>query len=319
MTRGFVTIATGNKRYYKAAANLLDSYRHFAADPMPFAIICDRPNKFTAKFDEVIILKEPRFSYLDKLSLPEYVPYDETIFIESDCLAYRDINVFWQYFEGAADFSVFGFSCPTTHRGAWFIKEDVGDFGDEINFIPEFTGHVYFVRKTEGALRFHNTCVEILERYDDFTFRSFSNPADEPIIALAMAVHGFRPVNADLAPICFYSFATYFKADISKGVAQYISSVEPQHPKPRDACLVHWVSPNISKPIYKREVARLRHAMHDDAETKAWAEYVGAVVSTTAKELTKKALAKVGLLETARSSRRRISSMLKDLPGPARR
>ena len=47
MTRGFVTIATGDEQYYRIAANLLRSYRFFSASPMPFALICDRENEYS--------------------------------------------------------------------------------------------------------------------------------------------------------------------------------------------------------------------------------------------------------------------------------
>ena len=116
MTRGFVTIATGDEQYYRIAANLLRSYRFFSASPMPFALICDRENEYSAEFDHTIILKDPVFSYLDKLRLPECIPYDETIFIDSDCLAYRDLNEFWDAFKKAHDFSAFGRTTQLTIR-----------------------------------------------------------------------------------------------------------------------------------------------------------------------------------------------------------
>ena len=89
MTKGFVTIATGSENYYRIAANLLASYRYFTKDPYPFAIICDRENKYTDLFDDVVIMNDPAptRSYMDKVYLPVYAPYDETIFIDSDVLA----------------------------------------------------------------------------------------------------------------------------------------------------------------------------------------------------------------------------------------
>ena len=119
MTRGFVTIATGRKRYYIIAANLLASYRHFSASPLPFAIICDAENDYTKLFDDIVLLDNPHRSYLDKLVLPRLAPYDETIFIDADCLAYRDLNDFWNYFEQAADFTAFG----TTHPADFPVGE----------------------------------------------------------------------------------------------------------------------------------------------------------------------------------------------------
>ena len=108
MTRGFVTIATGSENYYRIARNLLRSYRLFTASPMPFALICDKENEYTEEFDSVVVLENPLRSYVDKLFIPDFTPFDETIFIDSDCLAYRDLNAFWDAFENGPDFSAFG-------------------------------------------------------------------------------------------------------------------------------------------------------------------------------------------------------------------
>ena len=66
MTKGFITIATGDKQYYMIAANLLLSYRCFSESPCPFAIIADEENEYTALFDDVIITNEAKQSFLDK-------------------------------------------------------------------------------------------------------------------------------------------------------------------------------------------------------------------------------------------------------------
>ena len=94
--RGFVTIATGKTHYYKIAKNLLDSYRLNTGGKYPFAIICDRENEYTAAFDKVVLLKSPSHSYLDKLRLFDCLPWEETIFIDADCLVYGDIDRWWR-------------------------------------------------------------------------------------------------------------------------------------------------------------------------------------------------------------------------------
>ena len=55
MTKGFITIATGKEEYYQLARNLLHSYRYFCAEPLPFAILADRENEYTAEFDNVLL------------------------------------------------------------------------------------------------------------------------------------------------------------------------------------------------------------------------------------------------------------------------
>ncbi len=154
MSRGFVTIATGNHNFYRIAANLLRSYRCFAQKPEPFAIICDRRTRETDLFDQTVILENPGFSYLDKLRLPEYAPFDETIFLDADSLAYKDLNAFWDLFRDADDFSAFGKNLPPDSGAGWFRKEDTGVYQDRIRSIPDFIGGVYFLRKTEKLEEF---------------------------------------------------------------------------------------------------------------------------------------------------------------------
>ena len=77
------------------AKNLLHSYRCFAKEPVPFAILCDRENSYTSEFDNVIVISDASNSYNDKLKLFRELPYDETIFIDADSLAYGELNVWW--------------------------------------------------------------------------------------------------------------------------------------------------------------------------------------------------------------------------------
>lgn len=44
--KGFVTLAVGDEKYFRLAANLLNSYKLQTLYPMPFAIIADRENKY---------------------------------------------------------------------------------------------------------------------------------------------------------------------------------------------------------------------------------------------------------------------------------
>ena len=120
--KGFVTIATGQERYYKLARNLLHSYRLFAKDPFPFAIISDRENEYTSEFDKVIVISDASNSYNDKLKLFRELPFEETIFIDADSLAYGDLNTWWDIFCDAGDFSLFGYAWRDLNCGrGWFI------------------------------------------------------------------------------------------------------------------------------------------------------------------------------------------------------
>ncbi len=257
MNRGFVTIATGKEQYYRIAANLLRSYRYHSAAPEPFAIICDRTNKYTDLFDKVIIMDDPSFSYADKLRLPEYIPFDENIFIDADSLVYKDINDFWTAFDGADDFSAFGSNYPPDSKSGWFRKEDMGIYRDRVQYIPEFIGGVYFLRKTAVIHEFYETVKHIRSTYHDYTFRQFADVADEPVYALAMSVFGFRTA-ADKSPdICFFPHHTFFESDISLGKVIYESRYLPERGQIPEAYIVHWGSGSTKGFLYSMEEYRL--------------------------------------------------------------
>ena len=94
-TKGFITVAKGNEEYYQLAANLLRSYHLFCNNPLPFAILADQKNTYTDKFDDVIVFPDgASHSYLDKLSLGEYLPYDINIFIIKLYHSHIDVKYF---------------------------------------------------------------------------------------------------------------------------------------------------------------------------------------------------------------------------------
>ena len=301
MTRGFVTIATGAERYYTIAANLLASYRHFSGNPMRFAIICESENEYTRLFDDAIVLNNPTCSYLDKLALLRYTPYDETIFIDADCLAYRDLNVFWEHLDGSADFTAFGKIYPSDYRHAWFKKDEVGEFADRIKFIPDFVGGVYFIRKTEKLEAFTDTCEHILENYHRYTFRQFTEPADEPVFALAMAVHDFRPADDSKVPICFYPHATKFAANILRGQVSYKSMFEPDERS--WAYMVHWGSGNTLLPPYTIEAVKLQQALGKQGTIATNCKIACMKAAFQGKQCAKAILLKLHLLDRARDVR----------------
>ncbi len=258
MSRGFVTIATGKDNYYRIAANLLDSYRLHSADPMPFALICDRKNRYSDKFDMTVIIDEPTFSYVDKLRLPEFIPFDETIFIDADCLAYMDLNSFWDMFRGAGEFSAFGKNYPLDYEYGWFKKEEVGSYSEKVKYIPDFIGGVYYLRKGEKLNEFYSLERHILDTFHDYTFRQFTEPADEPVFALAMAVCGFKTAGESSPDICFYPHTTFFESNMEKGTVRFDDIYQKDRGVIPSAFMVHWGSGNTKSPVYLKDEYRLK-------------------------------------------------------------
>lgn len=254
-TRGFVTIATGQERYFALAGNLMYSYRQFASVGYPFAIICDKENKYTAEFDDVIVLEKAHCNYLDKLNLYDSLPYDETIFIDADSLAYGDLDAWWSLFEKADDFSLFGYAWTDLNCGrGWFIPDGLREYKDKVSFIPDFNGGVYYLRRSERCAEVFRLANYFAENYHNYAFTDFKTPADEPCLALAMAVLDCKPL--DLKEFAFAPSNQNLDADISVPKAHFYRNKNCHF----DVKMIHWSNYKTRLSFYKFETEKLIRA-----------------------------------------------------------
>lgn len=200
MNRGFFTIATGDEKYYKFANNLLQSYR-LRNEKYPFAILCDRENKYTKDFDQVVLLTDVKNNYLDKFKMLIDTPYEEGIFIEPDCLVYRDISVFFDLLARESDLSSFGWNDDKiTH---WFDNPQkiIKKFGSTIEEIPLFCPGYIFVRKSQICRKIYSDLLRltdwILKNTIDENPRLLcgNNLRDDPLYCIAMKLHGCKCVE----------------------------------------------------------------------------------------------------------------------------
>ena len=150
MTHGFITIATGDEQYYRMAVNLLRSYRYFTGS---FAVLADRENEYTAEFDDVRLFPEARRNYLDKLGMFDLLPYDVNIFIDADCLAYGDLNVLFDVFDSADDFSCFGRVLPLDDKTGWFEYENLGELRPRVTNVIGLHGASITCAGPKNAVR----------------------------------------------------------------------------------------------------------------------------------------------------------------------
>ena len=257
-SRGFITVATGKEKYYWLAWHLLHSYRFHTGEPLPFAILCDKENRYTKDFDQVILLKEAIGSYNDKLRLPDYVPYAETIFVDADTLAYGDLNVLFDVFAEAPDFSALGQTLPFDAEICWFHPEDTGIWRDRLHFCNWFQGGIYYLRSSDTMSRLSSLCRKIYDTYGDYRFWNFTAPADEPVYALAMSVLDLPTVHDRPEYNCFYPDASSIRCDIRTGLLEYTSRWDPQSTLIHHALRVHWGARYTRSFLYQREAFRLR-------------------------------------------------------------
>lgn len=253
-TKGFITVATGEEEYYQLAENLLRSYHLFCKKPLPFAVLADKKNIHTDKFDDVILFPNGATqSYLDKLSMGECLPYDINIFIDADCLAYGDLNQLFDYFESADNFSCFGRVLPLNDKTGWFEYENLGDLQKKVSYVVGLHGGIYYMRKGEVCRQIFRDAKAFVPDYLKFKFKGkFNNPGDEPLLALSMAVNGCRPIPFVAKAICCYwEHLNHMRIDLSVGLARVESE------QTYDTILVHWGTRYTRQLEYQKQIKML--------------------------------------------------------------
>lgn len=260
MTKGFVTIATGKETYFILAYNLLSSYRKFTKEPLPFAIITDKENKYTRAFDKVIILENATSSYMDKLEMLSNPPFDYNIFIDADCLAYGDLNNLLVIKEDWNGVMTFGETLPLDSDKGWFLYENLGNLQGKVKYCLKLHGGIIFFKKDIKTKQVYDTCKIIANNYYSYKFKMFIKPADEPILALSMAINGCKPIDTrgrdGACYFVFYPVAKKIKADISIPHLSYTINGKDWE---NNVLILHWQNINTQRPLYKREVDIIHH------------------------------------------------------------
>ena len=255
MTRGFITIATGAELYYQLANNLLISYHLFCNSPYPFAILCDRENEYTALFDQVILFQPGQHPYFDKFELLKCAPYDETIFVDADCLAYADLNHFWDYFVQADDFSASGSNYSIDCGGGLFQIDEIGAYRDRVHWRPDIHGGLYFIRKGAVCDAIYEDCQKIARDYDSYHWPDICAPyADEPVLCLAMAANGCHAAEVDPQNYGIPWEVTELACDLFTGTCRYATE---WHPLVEQGYMIHWSVRYTKKPLYRFETEKL--------------------------------------------------------------
>ena len=177
-------MATGKRLYYVLAQNLLISYRLHNPDPQPFALICDRRNEITEEFDDVVIMDSPSFSFNDKLRLADLTPYDETIFIDADCLVVRNLSGLWDIVKDSPDFGIYGAVYDPESKMGKVELDRSGRLRDRMHAPCSCQGGMRFVRKSPKLEGFTELCLSILDNYSEFQMPGHSKPSDDMISRL---------------------------------------------------------------------------------------------------------------------------------------
>jgi len=264
-----LTIATGKKLYIDMAANLARSFFLWHTDSdIIFRIVTDNkdllPNDVLQRA-EVITIKPGEFGegFSTKLQLDKLAASGQTLFIDSDCLVYRNLEFIFRKCKGHAVSVIGGY----ISSGEWFgdITAICRQF--EVKHIPKFNGGVYYLESGEAAGKVFETARLLEKRYDEIGFVRLRNrPNDEVVMALAMELNNQQPIPDDGSILAeFVNFQSGIKSDIINGIAELYNS--PNHPNYREnwhltsarPALVHFLGHHNQVMPYIQEVKVLQY------------------------------------------------------------
>ena len=199
--QGYITLATGSRFYLEMAVNLLLSLK--LNDPSrPVCLITDRtmaiPDAYKPFIDDLVYI-EPKpgfFGCLNKLRLNELTPYDETIFIDADCILVKnDMDRHWAKLSGPG-FNVAGAKKTT---GKWYdfsIDKVISELG--IPYLVQMNSGVFYFRKGVQADNFFATALQLVDEHKHLLGSFHRNKlqlADEPFIGAALGKLAIEPVS----------------------------------------------------------------------------------------------------------------------------
>ena len=193
--RGVLTLAYGERRFVEQARSLAHSLE-LHAPGLPRALVTDSEDPELRELYTIIPYR-PAFGsgVRQKLYLDLYSPYEETLFIDSDCLVLGNLESFWQAFAGHV-FSVPGFRY--LEKGSADPYLDVDHVLETLHLtrLPKFNGGVYYFTRSAEATRFFEVARKLPDEWNSLNFREFRNngPADEAIYSVAMAMQDCTPV-----------------------------------------------------------------------------------------------------------------------------
>jgi hypothetical protein len=156
--QGYIVLALGPEHYVAMAANLAASIK--VMDPSrKLCLVHDQdmkiPSKYAPLFDDTVGLPmDPLYPHvMNKLRLFDVSPYEQTMFIDADCLLVkRDVDVYWRA-AATRSFSVTG---GKKYSGEWkgvqvedVLRQEGADYLVSMN-----AGVFYFDKSEESRMFF---------------------------------------------------------------------------------------------------------------------------------------------------------------------
>ena len=256
--RGVITLAFGVTKYIEMAKTLARSLE-LHSPHLPRAIVtdCTDDGELLELFDVVIAYDQSLGSNVrQKLFLDRYSPYSKTLFVDSDSIVSSDIDFIFRELDGV-DFTVPGEDFLVMGQKDPFFDVDIVLKHYGFASIPNFNGGLYYFEKGQISTAVFGSARDILDQRHElglFDFRG-DGPADEPIMAIAMKLHGRE---------MFQDHGTMMRTPIGLRGALDIDVISgkntfQKHSKVVSPAVIHFAAQWNEHPIYYREATRLKN------------------------------------------------------------
>lgn len=286
MMRGrcVLTLALAKPLYVEMASTLARSFfRWNGGRGMEFRLVTDQPERVASDVsDRMTVVPvapgELGVGFTPKLHLDRLAESDAVLFVDADSICYGPLDEAFARFAG---------------RPVAVIGESRADgefFGDiaarcarfAVASVPCFVGGVYYLERGSTARSVFAMARELEREYDALKLHRLRGCAnEEPLVSIAMAVHGLAAVPDDgsikAEPM---SYRSGVSVDVltgrailrnTPGTPAYNPSVALTEARPR---LVHYNGHFGEQHPYTTESARLRRVMRD-----GWPEWAARAYS----------------------------------------
>lgn len=195
--RGYITLAFGKRRRYLEMACALGQSLAIHEPKLRRAIVTDSTDPSLREIFTDIIPHNSAYGtgVLQKLHLDAYTPFDETLFIDSDCLVVRPLSNVWEKFS-TVDFGAQGDRYLSRGDTDIFLNVEKTLNYLNVETLPKFNGGIYFFKSNPRGVAVFEKARQLAEHWREFCDRDFYGaPSDEALFSAAMTSMGLSLVN----------------------------------------------------------------------------------------------------------------------------
>jgi hypothetical protein len=219
MSQGYLLLALG-KRYIDECVFLAKTLRR-QDDWRPISLVINPEDEYYAMskgdFDKIIYFNPhgeiwtdcqnnfEKYCLYPRLYFSDYLPYDETIIVDSDVLCQYSTDYIWSYLSNrTSPIAMMGrLYDPNWHWG--HIQTVWKSYGKHV---PHVHGGFFYLRKDQILGEFFQYCRDAFWKYDEYGCKRWyqNGRVDEIIFAIAHSHFNMKPIEFDDFPIMTFNY-----------------------------------------------------------------------------------------------------------------